>query len=214
MELSIFASGRGGAASGPVAPAHGYIRIVPAGREAVALTLYTIGHSTRPIGEFIGLLKENGVGLLADVRTVPGSRHNPQYGQEALAASLKEAGIGYLHMKDLGGLRGKARESVSDGWRNASFRNFADYMQTPEFAGALAELITLAEKRTAAVMCAEAVPWRCHRSLIADALTAHGVQVIDIMGPGKTAPHRMTPFAKVDGGRVAYPRQEDDGPQD
>lgn len=205
---------KGAASGGEPIPARGYTRFEPTGGEASALTIYTIGHSTLPIAEFIGLLKENGVELLADVRTVPGSRHNPQYAQAALAASVEEAGISYRHLKGLGGLRGKAKESQSLGWRNASFRNFADYMQTPAFEEALRELQALAGKQMTALMCAEAVPWRCHRSLIADVLTARGANVIDIMVPGKTAPHRMTPFAKVEGGRVTYPKQEDDGPKD
>ena len=170
--------------------------------------IYTIGHSTRGIAEFIGLLKAFDVDCLADIRTVPGSRHNPQFNQQALMASLRENGIAYRHLKALGGLRKAAKESVNPGWRNKSFRNFADYMQTPEFEAGLIELIGISREKTVALMCAEALPWRCHRCLVADALLARGIAAHHIMGPGKENPHSLTPFARVDGHKVTYPAEE------
>lgn len=173
------------------------------------MKIWTIGHSTRPIGEFIEVLNENGVTSVVDIRTVPGSRHNPQYGRDALAASLPAAGIAYQHHAALGGLRKATKPSHSTAWRNASFRNYADYMLTPEFEAGLAELMTLAKKDPTVIMCAEAVPWRCHRSLVGDALLARGVEVLDIMGPGKVTPHTLTSFAQVEGTHVTYPGEED-----
>ncbi len=175
------------------------------------MTIFTIGHSTHPIAEFIGLLEAHGVGRLVDVRTVSRSRHNPQFDSRTLAASLRAARIAYRHLPALGGLRHARPDSVNRGWRNASFRGFADYMQTPEFAAGLAELLALAgkPKRKAApftaIMCAEAVPWRCHRSLIVDALLARGLAVRHIMTAHSAPPARLTPFARVAGRRVAYP---------
>lgn len=173
--------------------------------QRAGVVLLTIGHSTRPLAEFVALLRGHHVELLADVRTVPRSRHNPQYDRDALPEPLAEAGIAYTHMPDLGGLRHARRDSLNTGWRNASFRGFADYMQTPEFRAAIDRLVALAQERRVAIMCAEAVPWRCHRSLIADALLSRGVPVEHILGPGHSQPHRLTPFAKVDGERVSYP---------
>lgn len=174
--------------------------------------MLTIGHSTLPIETFIGALKENGVQLLVDVRTIPRSRHNPQFGQETLAASLTRAGIAYLWMRELGGLRHSRKDSISTGWRNLSFRGYADYMQTAPFVEALNRLVQIDENRAAAIMCSEAVPWRCHRSLIGDALLVRGIPVEDIYvsAAGKTQrkPHTLTSFAKVDDGRLWYP---DDG---
>jgi uncharacterized protein (DUF488 family) len=167
--------------------------------------MMTIGHSNRPLEELIGMLQAHGVDLLVDVRTVPKSRHNPQFNTETLPAPLRQAGIGYLHMPGLGGLRHARKDSINTGWRNDSFRGYADYMQTPEFEAALSALLQAAEGRHAAVMCAEAVPWRCHRSMIADALTARGVAVEHIMSEAKRSPHRMTGFARVDGTQVTYP---------
>lgn len=140
-----------------------------------------------------------------DVRTVPRSRHNPQFNRENLPASLEAAGILYRHMPGLGGLRHAAKDSINTGWRNASFRGFADYMQTDAFRESLEELIELASERPTAIMCAEAVPWRCHRSLIADALAARGIPVLEILSATNARPHSMTPFAKVHGGEVTYP---------
>jgi len=165
----------------------------------------TLGHSTRPIEDFIGLLKGHAVTQLVDVRTVPRSRHNPQFNQEALQAALSRAGIGYAHAPGLGGFRRPSPESENAGWRNLSFRGYADYMQTPEFAAELTSLLELARTDRVALMCAEAVPWRCHRSLIADALTAHGVTACEIAGPNRLQPHHLTPFARVRGETITYP---------
>lgn len=174
-------------------------------------TLYTIGHSTRPIEEFLALLKEYGIRALVDIRSIPRSRHNPQFEQTALKPTLEQAGISYIHLKALGGLRNKAPDSINLGWRNASFRNFADYMQTPAFEQGLEELMGIAAGLPTAILCAEAVPWRCHRSLVGDALLARGWQVVDIMGPGHASPHQLTSFASLDGTRVTYPKEEDYG---
>lgn len=153
------------------------------------------------------MLMHNAVQEVVDVRTVPGSRHNPQFGQEALEGSLAAAGIGYERLAELGGLRYTpvGTDSINGAWRNKSFRNYADYMQTPAFAVGIDTLINLAERRRVAVMCAEAVPWRCHRSLIGDALLVRGIEVADIMSSTSTKPHAMTSFAAVDGERVWYP---------
>ena len=165
----------------------------------------TIGHSTRPIDVFTRLLTANAVTHLADVRTIPRSRHNPQFNSAALAASLQEAGIAYSHVPGLGGLRRASPDSVNAAWRNASFRGYADYMQTPEFARNLAAVLELAATERVALMCAEAVPWRCHRSLIADALLARGAAVEEIVSGTRRQPHKLTPFARVDGDSVTYP---------
>jgi uncharacterized protein (DUF488 family) len=167
--------------------------------------LFTIGHSTRGADDFVALLGAHGVRRLVDVRTIPRSRHNPQFNSEALAQTLAGAGIGYLHMPSLGGLRKPRRDSINSGWRNDSFRGYADYMQTPEFAAALDELVALAADAPTAIMCAEAVPWRCHRSLVADALLARGIAASEIVSETRTTPHKLTPFARVDGARVTYP---------
>jgi uncharacterized protein (DUF488 family) len=145
------------------------------------------------------------VARVLDVRTVPGSRHNPQYGQEALAASLREAGIGYTHLAELGGLRRTHAGSINTGWRNASFRGYADYMQSAAFGAAVDALVRQANPERCALMCAEAVPWRCHRSLIADALLVRGVPVEHIIGAKERKPHTLTPFAHVDGTTISYP---------
>jgi len=176
--------------------------------EARPLVISTVGHSTHPIEEFIAILKAHGVSRLVDVRTVPRSRHNPQFSRENLLQSLENAGIEYRHMPGLGGLRHPKRDSVNTGWRNASFRGYADYMQSAEFAQNLESLIQLAQEKPTAIMCAEAVPWRCHRSLIADALLARDVAVQEILGEGKARPHALTPFAKVEGTQITYPGSE------
>lgn len=168
-------------------------------------TVFTVGHSTRPIEEFTGLLTGHGVTLLMDVRTVPGSRHNPQYNREALPGALAPHRIGYQHVPGLGGFRKPQPDSHNAGWRNRSFRGYADYMQTPEFAGHLAELLEAAGRERIALMCSEAVPWRCHRSLIADALLVHGVQVEELVSPTRSQAHRLTPFARVEGTVLTYP---------
>ncbi len=139
------------------------------------------------------------------MRTVPQSRHNPQFGQEELAAALQQAGIGYMHLGKLGGLRHSSKDSINLGWQNSSFRGFADYMATPEFQEGLDELKAIAEKKRVAIMCAEAVPWRCHRSLIADALTTQGWQVLHIQSKKTASPHEPTPFLKVQDGKLTYP---------
>lgn len=164
-----------------------------------------IGHSTRPIEELLDLLARAGVATVADVRTIPRSRANPQYEGPALAHALSAAGLGYVHLPQLGGLRHARKGSPNGAWRNASFRGYADHMATPEFEDGLRRLRELARPGPVALLCAEAVPWRCHRSLIADALLAHGVTVEHVTGPGKTRPHRLTPFARIDGRRVSYP---------
>ena len=169
------------------------------------MTVSTIGHSTRPIEEFIGMLKEHGISRLVDVRTIPRSRRNPQFSRENLPGSLQKAGIEYCHMPGLGGLRHPRRDSINSAWRNASFRGYADYMQTPEFQENLNRLIELAAEKTTAIMCAEAVPWRCHRSLVADALVARDIPVIEIVSATKSQPHVLTSFARVEGERVTYP---------
>jgi uncharacterized protein (DUF488 family) len=165
----------------------------------------TIGHSTHSLADFIRLLKAHQVKQLLDVRTVPRSRRNPQFNKDGLPFALKAAKIGYRHLPELGGLRHPRRDSLNTAWRNASFRGYADYMQTPEFAAGLGTLIELARKKQIAVMCAEAVPWRCHRSLIADALLARGVQSEHIMSVGRRDPHKLTPWARLKGGQVTYP---------
>lgn len=167
--------------------------------------ILTIGHSTRPIADFIELLQAHEVCRLVDVRTIPRSRHNPQFSQENLAASLQAEGIGYTHMPGLGGLRHTTAASPNKGWRNTSFRGYADYMQTAEFASHLDEVIALADHERIALMCAEAVPWRCHRSLIADALLARSIQAEEIVNAKRLEPHKLTRFAHVEGQRVTYP---------
>jgi uncharacterized protein (DUF488 family) len=165
----------------------------------------TVGHSTRPVDALIEMLEAHGIQRLIDVRTVPKSRYNPQYNREALERSLRDAGIGYEHRKALGGLRHARKDSPNMGWRNASFRGYADYMQTPEFESALDALVGAAAHEAVVIMCAEAVPWRCHRSLISDALTARGYRVEHIMSATRSDPHTMTSFARVEGTSVTYP---------
>lgn len=175
-------------------------------------TIYTIGHSTRTSEQFLALLKAHHIQEIVDVRTVPKSRHNPQFGQDQLPPALKQAGIGYIHLKKLGGLRHPGKDSLNQGWQNLSFRGFADYMATAEFAEGLQELKECAENRTVAIMCAEAVPWRCHRSLIADALTTQGWQVLHIQSKKTAKPHELTPFLKVINGKLIYPASEEAAP--
>jgi uncharacterized protein (DUF488 family) len=172
--------------------------------------IFTVGHSTHPIGEFIALLRAHGVGAVADVRTIPKSAHNPQFGEQELGGSLAAAGLGYRRLADLGGLRHGRKDSPNGAWRNASFRGYADYMQTDGFAAGLAELLEFAAAQPTAIMCAEAVPWRCHRSLIGDALVVRGVEVLDIMSPASAKAQTLTSFARVTGETLSYP--PDDGP--
>ena len=167
----------------------------------------TIGHSTRSLEEFLALLAAHDVARVVDVRTIPRSRHNPQFNRDTLSKDLRRRGIGYLHMKKLGGLRHARPDSPNRGWRNASFRGFADYMQTPEFGIALARLENLVAKKRCALLCAEAVPWRCHRSLIADALAVHGFPVEHILSPTRRQRHKRTPFLRVRRGRLTYPEE-------
>ena len=168
----------------------------------------TIGHSTHPLEEFVNLLKKNEVTHLLDVRTVPRSRHNPQFNKETLPDSLRAAGIKYTHLPGLGGLRHARKDSINEGWRNASFRGYADYMQTQEFVENVHQVIEFAEHDRCALMCAEAVPWRCHRSLIADALVVRGVRVEDIIDNHGRKPHSLTPWAQTDGLKIFYPAQQ------
>jgi len=165
----------------------------------------TVGHSTRPLAEFIALLRAHSVAHLMDVRTVPRSRHNPQFDRDTLPAALAAEGIGYEHVAGLGGFRRTHPGSLNTGWRNVSFRGYADYMQTPEFAKHLAHLIAQATRARTALMCAEAVPWRCHRSLIADALVVHGLHVEEIINGTRRQVHTLTPFVKVRGTAITYP---------
>ena len=176
--------------------------------EPLAPTLWTIGHSTRPIDEFLMLLKAHKIGLLVDVRTVPRSRYNPQYNTAALAKSLADTGLTYLHMAQLGGLRKAKKDSINTGWRNASFRGYADYMQTEEFQRAVEELMADSRLQPTAIMCAEAVPWRCHRSLIADALVTRDWNVRHIMTETKADLHHLASFAVVENGALHYPHSE------
>ena len=175
------------------------------------MTISTIGHSIHPAEDFVGMLQAHGIERLVDVRTIPKSRRNPQFGRENLAKTLENAGIDYWHMPGLGGLRHPRKDSMNIGWRNASFRGYADYMQTAEFGENLDRLVVLASDKPTAIMCAEAVPWRCHRSLIADALVARGIPVMDILSAAKSQPHALTPFAKVEGERVTYPAEKKPG---
>jgi len=168
----------------------------------------TVGHSTRPIEACLELLAGHGVTQLIDVRTVPRSRHNPQFNEDALPISLAAANIGYAHASGLGGFRPTTADSPNAGWRNLSFRGYADYMQTTDFAANLASVIELALTDRVALMCAEAVPWRCHRSLIADALLVHGVAACEIVSPKRLQPHKLTPFARVRGEEITYPFAE------
>jgi len=169
------------------------------------VTVWTVGHSTRPIEEFVALLQAYRIRLLVDIRTIPRSRHNPQFESGMLAASLAEHGIEYRRLEGLGGLRRRTRSEANAGWRNASFRGYADHMQTAEFVAAVEELITWAAATPTMIMCAEAVPWRCHRSLVGDALLIRGIDVLDVMSPTTANPHRMTRFARVDGLTITYP---------
>jgi uncharacterized protein (DUF488 family) len=169
------------------------------------MTIFTIGHSTRSVDDVVAMLREHEVTALVDIRTIPRSRFNPQFNKDSLPANLEQSGINYVYMADLGGLRKQRKESANSGWRNASFRGYADYMGTEEFTRALNRLIDLAQKSKTAIMCAEAVPWRCHRSLVGDALSVRGIEVIDIMGLGKVKPHRLTPFLRVENDTLTYP---------
>jgi uncharacterized protein (DUF488 family) len=168
----------------------------------------TVGHSNRSLEILIEMLGAHEVELLIDVRTIPRSRHNPQFNGESLPDALRVVGIAYEHRKGLGGLRHPRKDSLNTGWRNEGFRGFADYMQSPAFATEVADLMATARKSRVALMCAEAVPWRCHRSLIADALAVRGVAVEHIMTKEKRQPHKLTPFAHIEGDRITYPAEQ------
>lgn len=167
--------------------------------------VYTIGHSTHPMEEFIRILKAYKVEQVIDVRTIPKSRANPQFNEDGLRASLEKAGIDYGRLESLGGLRHTTAASVNTAWKNKSFRGFADYMQTDEFRHGIEALIDLAAQKQTAIMCAEAVPWRCHRSLIGDALFVRGFRVEDILSEKSSKLHQLTPWAKVEGVQITYP---------
>lgn len=175
-------------------------------------TLYTIGHSTHTIEEFIALLKEHGIEHLVDVRSIPKSRHVPQFNSDIFGPALAKAGIAYAHLKALGGRRHSRKGSINTGWRNASFRGYADYMATPEFAEGLDELMRIASaRRRTAIMCAEAVPWRCHRSMIGDALLVRGWKVLDIVSAKAPVEHKITPFLQLADGQITYPEPNASG---
>ena len=170
--------------------------------------IFTIGHSTHPIDEFIHILQTYGIQKIIDVRTIPKSRYNPQFNHDALQEELQKHDIEYVHLAGLGGLRHTTKDSINLAWNNASFRGYADYMQTPEFAKGMGELIDLAKVKQVTIMCAEAVPWRCHRSLIGDALLVRDIKVEDIISEKSSQPHKLTSFAKVEGDRVTYPKDD------
>lgn len=168
-------------------------------------TIFTVGHSTLKLESFVELLHAYGIERLADIRTIPRSRRNPQFNADTLPAELAKQAIEYQPMPELGGLRHARKDSPNMGWRNDSFRGYADYMQTPAFADAVEALVKAGRERRVAIMCAEAVPWRCHRSLIADALAVHGVASCEIVSATRLQPHRLTPFACVRGVQITYP---------
>lgn len=170
--------------------------------------IYTIGHSNRSFDDFVSLLREYGIEQIIDVRTIPRSRHNPQFNQGVLRQKLKNRHIAYRHMKLLGGLRHARVDSINRGWHNLSFRGFADYMQSESFSIGLMRLLNYAKKKRVAIMCAEAVPWRCHRSLIGDALLLHNVAVEDIISRSQIRVHTLTPWARVRHGKLIYPEQK------
>ena len=182
-------------------------------KKDVAPRIMTIGHSTRTLEEFLRLLQAHGALRVVDVRTVPRSRHNPQFNKASLPRALKITGVSYIHFPGLGGLRHAKNDSTNQGWRNASFRGYADYMQTPEFAQSLDELIRLASQEQIVLMCAEAVPWRCHRSLIADALQVRGIRTEHILSATRRQVHVLTPFAKIKGTQITYPTGDAEPPQ-
>ena len=170
--------------------------------------IFTLGHSTLPIESFMPVLQVYGIERLVDIRTIPRSRHNPQFNKTALAESLKAHHLEYVHFKALGGLRHPRKDSPNTGWRHEGFRGFADYMQTEEFQDALVALIGMSRRRRVGILCAEAVPWRCHRSLVGDALLVRKIDVIDIMSATNSRPHKLTPFAKVRGRTITYPPEK------
>ncbi|MGA7957851.1 MAG: DUF488 domain-containing protein [Xanthobacteraceae bacterium] len=170
--------------------------------------IFTVGHSTLPIGDFIALLQNYGVACVADIRTVPRSRHNPQFNGDTLGDALKAKSIEYVAIPALGGLRHARKDSTNTGWRNTSFRGYADYMQTEPFAEGLATLVQTSRQQRTAIMCAEAVPWRCHRSLVADALGVRDIPAIEILSESSYRLHKLTPFARVEGTQITYPPEQ------
>ena len=177
------------------------------------LTILTIGHSTRTLEEFLELLNVYKVTLVVDVRTVPRSRHNPQFNKENLPNTLKPYGVKYIHMPDIGGLRHPKKDSVNLAWKNSSFRGYADYMQTKEFTENLLKLIALARENCLAIMCAEALPWRCHRNLISDALVVRHIKVEHIISKTSTINHQLSETAHVEGTKITYPLFSKETPQ-
>ncbi len=168
-------------------------------------TVFTIGHSTRPFDKFLEILEVFRIEIVADVRTIPKSRYNPQFNIDSVKDGLETHGIRYIHMAGLGGLRQTTKNSINTGWKNLSFRGYADYMQTFEFGNSLEQLIKIAKEKVTTIMCAEAVSWRCHRSLIGDALLVRGFNVEDIISDRTSTPHKLTPWARVDGYVITYP---------
>ncbi|MGE0227122.1 MAG: DUF488 family protein [Dehalococcoidia bacterium] len=181
-------------------------------RNSDGLRLWTVGHSTRSFEELVGVLRSpeaEPIGVLVDIRTVPKSRRHPHFSLEALAAELPRREIVYVHLQALGGFRRPATDSTNGAWRNESFRGYADYMQTPAFEEAVAALLDVARGARTAVMCSEAMPWRCHRTLVADAVAARGVQVTHLLSAAKAQAHTLTSFARVEGERVTYPAMDE-----
>jgi len=170
--------------------------------------IFTVGHSTLPIEQFIALMHTYGIACVSDIRTVPRSRHNPQFNSDALGPELKPEQIDYVPLPALGGLRHARKDSPNTGWRNKSFRGYADYMQTEAFAEGLATLIDMSRQKRTAIMCAEAVPWRCHRSLVADALNVRGIPAVEILSESSYRLHKLTPFAQVEGTHISYPPEQ------
>jgi uncharacterized protein (DUF488 family) len=169
--------------------------------------IFTIGHSTRSIDDFLDILRAYAITEVVDIRTIPKSRHNPQFNGDELAHALRNHHIGYRHQKNLGGLRHTHKNSINTAWQNASFRGYADYMQTEEFKEGITTLLEIAHHKSVVIMCAEAVPWRCHRSLVGDALLVRGIDVEDIYSMTSVKPHILTPWAVVKGTEITYPAQ-------
>jgi uncharacterized protein (DUF488 family) len=181
--------------------------------KASEVVVLTIGHSTRTLEEFVQLLEVYGVTLLVDVRTVPHSRHNPQFNKETLPDTLKHYGVRYIHMPEIGGLRHPKHDSVNTAWKNSGFRGYADYMQTPEFKVNLLKIVALARENRLALMCAEALPWRCHRNLISDALEVRHIKVEHIISKDSVINHKLNELAHVEGTKIIYPLFDKETPQ-
>jgi len=181
--------------------------------KAPETVVLTIGHSTRTLEEFVQLIEVYGLTLVVDVRTVPRSRHNPHFNKETLPTSLKHYGVRYIHMPEIGGLRHPKHESVNTAWKNSGFRGYADYMQTQEFAVSLLKIVALARENRLALMCAEALPWRCHRNLISDALVVRNLKVEHIIGKDSVINHELNSLAQVEGTKITYPLFTKESPQ-